>query len=108
MTIRKVLLLDLTTDYLAQSKVDKKLKFAYLQKKPKLGLQYLCSAIEDAGICCEIMDQLVMPFSIKELLAKIKREKFIFVGFYSHFLIREKNNPICEGNHDLISADIFR
>lgn len=84
-----VLLIDLAIDSPIQA-ADNKLKYPYLQKRPKLGLQYLCSALESRKMHCEIMDQLAMPFSLRELVLKIKNGKFIFIGFYSHFLIKNK------------------
>jgi radical SAM superfamily enzyme YgiQ (UPF0313 family) len=51
----------------------------------------LCSAIEQSGydLVCEILDQEASPFSLSQLIDKASREDVLFLGFYSHSLIKD-------------------
>ncbi len=88
--MKKILLIDIAMDYNC-SDADKTLKYDYLKRKPKLGLQYLCSVLEKNSYSCEIIDQQVSLFSLKGLINKITEDKgLFFIGFYSHSLIKDK------------------
>jgi radical SAM superfamily enzyme YgiQ (UPF0313 family) len=51
-----------------------------VEKRPKLGLQYLCAVLEQRGIMTNIFDQIVVPFTPYELVMNLKG--YDMVGFY--------------------------
>ncbi len=61
-----------------------------MQRRPLLGLAYICSAIESGGLESELLDQSVSDFSIEDLINHIKNNEYIFIGFYSQVLIKDK------------------
>lgn len=77
--MEKALLIALSTD-----------KFGYVQRRPILGLLYISCAIESKKVHCEILDQQVDSFSVADLIRRLKRDDYIFVGFYSQSIIKER------------------
>lgn len=51
-----------------------------VEKRPKLGLQYLCAVLEQRGIKTAIFDQLIDPFTQYDLVMRLK--EYDMVGFY--------------------------
>lgn len=51
-----------------------------IQKRPQLGLQYLCAILEKRGIKTNIFDQTIILFNLKQLIEKLK--DYDIVGFY--------------------------
>jgi len=51
-----------------------------VQRRPQLGLQYLCAILEKIGIKTSIFDQSVYSFTCKDLIKKLKN--YDVVGFY--------------------------
>ena len=54
-----------------------------LKRMPQLGFQYLVSVLKTKGVNGEILDQNATPFSIDELVQKLKTGDFLFAGFYT-------------------------
>jgi radical SAM superfamily enzyme YgiQ (UPF0313 family) len=51
-----------------------------LQRRPILGLQYLCAVLEKNGIKTDIFDQSVFPFNSNQFIEKLM--EYDLVGFY--------------------------
>ncbi len=61
-----------------------------MQRRPLLGLAYICSAIKTVGLDSELLDQSVSDFSIEDLISRIENNRYVFIGFYSQVLIKDK------------------
>lgn len=64
-----------------------------VQRRPQLGLQYLCAVLEKKGIKTNIFDQSVDNFKLNELVEKLK--EFDIVGFYCSDPQEEKVKKYC-------------
>lgn len=64
-----------------------------IQKRSQLGLQYLCAVLEEKGINTNIFDETVTPFSLKQLIEKLK--DYDLIGFYCSDSQEEKVKVYC-------------
>lgn len=51
-----------------------------VQRRPQLGLQYLCAVLENSSTKTDILDQTVTPFTVRELIERLKG--YDMAGFY--------------------------
>ncbi len=51
-----------------------------VQRRPQLGLQYLCAVLEKRGVSTNIFDQTVVPFDLDWLVERLK--EYDVAGFY--------------------------
>ena len=65
-----------------------------VQRRPQLGLQYLCAVLEKKGIRTNIFDQSVDNFKLNELIKKL--DGYDIVGFYCSDPQEEKVKKYCE------------
>lgn len=93
-----------------------------LQSRPKLGLMYLASTLKNRrGISCEIWDQTISSFGLKDILKAVDSGKYLFVGFYSAVSMddsvirhikdmrkfQSSHIPILVGGPSFTSAEVF-
>jgi len=61
------------------------------QRRPQLGFQYLSAVLKkERGAEVEIYDQAIIHFSLKDFIEKLKKENYLFVGFYSATSMKDK------------------
>jgi len=53
-------------------------------------LLYVASALKAKGMEVEILDQAVSAFGVSELIARLCKDKYLFIGFYVQLLIKDK------------------
>lgn len=73
------------SDYLISEKPEYGMK-----RVPKLGLMYLAAVLEKEGIKVRIDDQTLEPFTLNQLLERLKNDDCLFVGFYSATALKDK------------------
>lgn len=91
----------------------------FMYHYPPLGLMYLSGILEKNGYATEIIDTISNPLSEDDLVAKLKSEDFLFIGFYSNMItnqfvikyceaIRRKANlPIVVGGPSSLAGTLF-
>ncbi len=85
----KTLLLSLSMDRFNYP-TEGRFKLRWLQRRPLLGLLYVASALKAKGMEVEILDQSVIAFNASELITRLRKDKYLFIGFYSQLLIKDK------------------
>jgi len=51
---------------------------------------YVASALKAKGMEVEILDQSVSAFNVRDLIARLRKGKYLFAGFYAQLLIKDK------------------
>jgi radical SAM superfamily enzyme YgiQ (UPF0313 family) len=76
-----------------------------VQRRPQLGLQYLCAVLESTGINTSIFDQTIVPFDADWIINHLK--DFDMVGFYCSDPQEEKVKSYCKKIRGKLSIPIL-
>ncbi len=76
-----------------------------VQRRPQLGLQYLCAVLEKRGIGTNIFDQTVTPFSFDQLAEKLK--EYDMAGFYCSDPQEEKVKIWCKRLKEIMDIPLL-
>jgi len=76
-----------------------------VQRRPQLGLQYLCAVLEKNGIKTDILDQSVLRFNMEQLIDKLNG--FDMAGFYCSDPQEEKVKAYSRGIKDALGIPVL-
>lgn len=75
-----------------------------VQRRPQLGLQYMCAVLEKKGIKTDIFDQSVTPFNLTKLIDELK--SYDLAGFYCSDSQEEIVKTYCKKIKDRLNIPI--